>query len=72
MQSVTLATESALVKHVKDLKIRGEYDDAFYRDWGLFSNTMDRIGQSMEVVDVGDKYANYEFEDEDDRLSLDG
>ena len=26
----------------------------------------------MEVVDVGDKYANYEFKDEDDRLSLDG
>ena len=49
MQSVTLATESALVKHVKDLKIRGEYDDDIYSDWGLFSNTVDRIGQSMEV-----------------------
>ena len=55
MQSVTLATESALVKHVKDRKIRGEYDDVIYSDWGLFSNTMDRIGQSMEVADVGDK-----------------
>jgi hypothetical protein len=72
MQSVTLATESALVKHVKDLKIRGEYDDAIYSDWGLFSNTMDRIGQSMEVADVEEKYASYEFEDKDDGLSLDG
>ena len=58
MQSVTLATESALVKHVKDPKIRGEYDDAIYSDWGLFSNTMDRIGQSMKVADVEEKYAS--------------
>ena len=44
-------------------------------DWGLFPNTMDRIGvigQSMEVADVEEKYANHEFEDKDDRLSLDG
>ena len=72
MQSVTLATESALVKHVKDLEVRGEYDDVIYSGWGLFSNTMDRIGQSMEVADVEEKYANYEFEDKDDRFSLDG
>ena len=26
----------------------------------------------MEVADVEEKYANYEFEDKDDRLSLDG
>ena len=66
VQNVTVETESALIKHVKDRKIRGEYDDAIYGDWGLFSNTMDRIGQSMEVADVKEKYDNYEFESEDD------
>ena len=55
MQSVTVATESALVKHVKDLKIRGECDGGVCSDWGLFSNTMGRIGQSLEVVDVEEK-----------------
>ena len=66
VQNMTVETKSALIKHVKDLKIRGEYDDAIYGDWGLFSNTMDRIGQSMEVADVKEKFDNYEFESEDD------
>ena len=38
----------------------------------LFIATMDRIRQSMEVADVEEKYANYEFESEDDRVNLDG
>ena len=62
MQSVTLATESALVKHVKHLKMRGECGDVIYSDWGLFSNTMDRIGQSMGVADVLSVIVSYHYE----------
>ena len=47
LQNADDGTRDAFDSHVSDQKRHGVYDIEIHSNWGLFTNAMDRIGQSM-------------------------
>ena len=47
LQNADDGTRDAFALHVSDQKRHGNYDIEIHSNWGLFTNAMDRIGQSM-------------------------